>query len=339
VLASLERVGRRLARRFGTRVPLACGNDDFPALSPMPTASSLGEHYRLPFVDSAWARRCWTSRSSPSSPGRYAFPVPRILSWTGEDADPLDGFDGPVIVKPKVKFRWEDSPLLASLFGGEAKAAIIRERARGEGSHPALRQHHADPLSSSTFPATIGSCAASTAYCDDGSRLLAGYTGRKVRTFPPLVGDSSCIELTHEPELVRLGSEVAGRLGLRGIFNMDFKQDPRDGRFLSPRGQRALQTSGSTLGAKNGINRARVMYDWHLRRAVPEHSSHGTRVRWVDMKLDYRAFRSLAKRGEIGWARWLASLAPPTVHSLFSWRDPYPWFVDDGPETRAPVAI
>src|SRR6185503_19512826 len=71
VLASLERVGRRLARRFGTRLPLA----DADLGTALLDKAKFGELAR-----------------------KLDLPVPRILSWTGEDTDPLDRFEGPVIV-------------------------------------------------------------------------------------------------------------------------------------------------------------------------------------------------------------------------------------------------
>ena len=103
VLASLERVGRRLARRFGTRVPLACGNDDFLRFA-YAHRERLGQHYRLPLVDADLGTALLDKAKFGELARKLDLPVPRILSWTGEDTDPLDRFEGPVIVKPKVKF-------------------------------------------------------------------------------------------------------------------------------------------------------------------------------------------------------------------------------------------
>jgi len=51
-------------------------------------------------------------------------------------------------------------------------------------------------------------------------------------------------------------------------------------------------------------------------------------VRWLSFKHDWRAYRELAARGELGFCRWAASLAfSRKVHDLFAWRDPLPWVV------------
>jgi hypothetical protein len=83
------------------------------------------------------------------------------------------------------------------------------------------------------------------------------------------------------------------------------------------------------LGAANGISVPRVAYDYLLegrRPAAPP--PFGTAVRWHHFKHDWRAYRELAARGELGFWRWAASLAfSRKVHELFAWNDPVPWVV------------
>lgn len=321
VLAALESLGKRFLRRFGTRVPLACGNDDSLRFA-YAHEESLARHFRTGLVGRALGEALLDKSRFATLARRHALPVPRTLAWEGSGEDGLERVEGPVIVKPNVKFRWEESPLLASLFGGEAKAAVF-EDGRAARRHPALRRHHRHLAFQQFIPGDDAQLCCFDGVCDDASRVIAGYTGRKIRTFPPLVGDASCIELTREPALETLAHDIARRLGLRGIFNMDFKQDARDGRYYLLE-VNARYNFWLYAGAKNGVNLARVMHDWQMRGEVPGPLERGTRVRWVDMKLDYRAFRGLARRGELGWAGWLASLGPPAIHSVFSWRDPYP---------------
>jgi predicted ATP-grasp superfamily ATP-dependent carboligase len=322
VLAALRRVGTRLARRFGRRIPLVFGNDDFLRFAHA-HREALAEHFRVELVDRDLGEALLDKSRFAELARKHALPVPATLSWDGEGRDALAGFPGPVLVKPNVKFRWEDSPLLAGLFRAEAKATIF-DSGRAAREHPAVARHHQDLVFQQYIAGDDRQLHCFDGVCDRDSRVLAGYTGRKIRTFPPLVGESSCVELTREPALAALAHDIARRLGLRGIFNMDFKQDPRDGRYYLLE-VNARYNFWLYAGAKNGVNLARVMYDWLLHGTVPGPLVNGTRVRWVDMKLDYRAFRSLAASGELGWGRWLASLAPPTIHSVFSWRDPYPW--------------
>ena len=322
VLASLERVGTRLEERFGMRVPLVWGNDDFLRFAHA-HRERRGRHFRLGMGDRELGEALLDKSRFAELARRHSLPVPATLSWSGAGDNALENFTEPVIVKPQVKFGWEESSLLAGLFDGEAKAAIFAD-GRAARAHPAVARYHADLTFQQYIPGDDRQLRCFDGVCDRESRLLAGYTGRKIRTFPPLVGDSSCVELTREPALEAVASDIARRIGLRGIFNMDFKQDPRDGRYHLLE-VNARYNFWLYAGAKNGVNLARVMYDWLLRGVVPGPLAYGTSVRWVDLRLDYRAFRSLERSGELGLGRWLASIAPPTIHSVFSWRDPYPW--------------
>jgi predicted ATP-grasp superfamily ATP-dependent carboligase len=321
-LADVERVADRLARRFGTRVPLVCGNDDALRFAYV-HADRLARSFRLEQVGRELGEILLDKSRFATLARILGLPVPRTLSWESDGDDALERFDRPVLIKPNVKFGWQDSPLLASLFAGAAKGAIFPDGAAAR-SHPGIAREHQNLTFQQYIDGGDGQLLCYDGVCDLKSRLLAGYTGRKIRTYPPEGGESSCIDLTHDPSLEGVAADVARRLGLRGIFNMDFKRDPRDGRdYLLE--VNARHNFWLYPAAKNGLNLAEVLYEWMLDGTFPGARTHTTHVRWVDMKLDYRAFRSLARRGELDWRRWLASLSPPMVHSLFSWRDPYPW--------------
>ena len=137
---------------------------------------------------------------------------------------------------------------------------------------------------------------------------------------------STYLELAHHEELAALGRAVALRLPLRGVFKMDFKRDARSGRF------RLLEVNARYnlwhyLGARNGVNLPRVAYDYlmHGHRPATERARYRVRHRWLSARLDWRAFRVLASRGELGFWRWIASLArSPKVYDVFAWTDPGP---------------
>ena len=106
---------------------------------------------------------------------------------------------------------------------------------------------------------------------------------------------------------------------------MDFKQDPRDGRWLLLE-INARFNLWHYLGARNGLNLVQVAYEYLLERARPPLPRAATTYRWLSLELDWRAYRALRSRGEITFGRWIASIAlSRNVFDLFSWRDPGPW--------------
>ena len=128
----------------------------------------------------------------------------------------------------------------------------------------------------------------------------------------------------HE-ELEALGRDIAARCPLRGFFKMDFKQDPRDGRWhlleINARGSLWMY-----LGAVNGVNLGRAAYEYLVHGRRPEPAVARNADRWLAIGLDARAYRELSARGELGFGRWIGSiLASRNIYNVFSWSDPAPW--------------
>jgi len=156
--------------------------------------------------------------------------------------------------------------------------------------------------------------------------VLASFVGRKIRTHPPLAGESAFIEIADEASLESLGRAIAARLPLKGIFKMDFKKDAASGEW------RLLEINARFnlwvyLGACNGLNLVRVAYDYLLTGNRPKPALHEReRRRWLSLALDWRAFRALRRRGELSAFAWLRSiLSSRNVYNVFAWDDSGPW--------------
>jgi hypothetical protein len=79
------------------------------------------------------------------------------------------------------------------------------------------------------------------------------------------------------------------------------------------------------VAARNGVNLPQAAYDYLVHGHHPASARYRTAYRWLCLRLDWRAYRDLASRGELTLTGWLASLlARRKVHDLFSWTDPLP---------------
>ena len=65
------------------------------------------------------------------------------------------------------------------------------------------------------------------AYVDADGEMAGSFTGRKIRTYPQRYGHSTSVEITELPDVARLGREILGRIGFRGVVKLDFKRDAR----------------------------------------------------------------------------------------------------------------
>lgn len=161
------------------------------------------------------------------------------------------------------------------------------------------------------------------AYFAATGECVAGFTGRKVRTFPRECGHSTCVEITDDPELRALGRAIATRLGLRGVVKLDFKEHPLTGERLllevNPR-----FNLWHWPAAVAGVNLPALVYRDLAGTEVPGPRPLRRGVRWLSFLDDVNAFRDHRRSGELTLVAWLASLARCRAWEGFAWDDPLP---------------
>jgi predicted ATP-grasp superfamily ATP-dependent carboligase len=68
-------------------------------------------------------------------------------------------------------------------------------------------------------------------YCNPHSRCRPAFVGIKDRSYPAHTGLTSLGRWVDNPGLHRQASELVTRLGYRGIVDLDYRLDPRDGQY------------------------------------------------------------------------------------------------------------
>ena len=316
-------LGEKLRAIAGRRIPLMCGSDDALKLL-CAHRDRLQRHFVMLLNEPAVATALIDKERFQALAAKRGLPVPREFRWDGKGALRLAGAEVEVLVKPKTKVDWHDSHLHDRLFGAGGKARIF---ANGQEAmaDPGVAHFREQLAFQEYIPGDDRSLWSYHGFADEHGKVLAAFVGRKIRTDPPLTGESAFIEIAEDAALGALGREIAARLPLRGAFKMDFKQDPRDGRWLLLE-INARFNLWHYLGARNGLNLVQVAYDYLLDRVRPRAPAAATTYRWLSLELDWRACRALRKSGELTFGRWIASIAlSRNVFDLFSWRDPGPW--------------
>jgi predicted ATP-grasp superfamily ATP-dependent carboligase len=301
------------ASRLGGRAPLFYDNDDRLALV-QDFRAALAPHFALLLNEPALADALLEKSRFQALAELRGLPVPRRVEWLDLAAE-----RGPVLVKPKTRTAWDNSSVRLQLFGGAGKARVFADGAQAR-SHP-LVAPLAERLQFQEYvPGGDDAIWSFHGFAAPGGEVLASFVGRKIRTFPALTGDSSYLRLARDESLVALGRDIAARLGLAGIFKMDFKRRP-DGRYCLFE----INTRFNLwhyLGAVNGVNLPKVAYEFLTEKTIPKKTTATTRYRWLSLREDWRAQRE----GQVSLPRWLASLAyVPKVYDVFAWSDPLPF--------------
>ncbi len=316
-------IGDQLATMYRRRVPLVYGSDD--ALELIHTHRDRMQRYFLLLLNEPEIAAALLDKERfQALARRRGLPVPRALAWNGRGEDAVAAAPGAVIMKPRLKLDWYASHVRERLFG-DSKARIFASGARAA-ADPAVALFHEKVTFQEYVAGDDTALWSFHGVADEKGAVLDCFVGRKLRTYPPLTGESAFIELDEDAELTRIGCEMAAALPLKGPFKMDFKKDALSGRW------HLLEINARFnlwhyLGAVNGINLARAAYDYLMEGVRPlAPGTYATVYRWLSFELDFAAFRALRRRGELGFGEWLASIVfSRNVCNFFSWSDPGPW--------------
>jgi D-aspartate ligase len=318
VINTLVDAGRDLAAKHGARIPLFYDNDDRLALV-QDYRDALEPHFALLLNPPALADALLDKAAFQGLAERCALPVPRRIDWHALGAE-----TGPVLAKPKTRTGWDRSPVRLQLFGGAGKARVF-ESGRAARLHPLAAQFAAQLSFQEYVPGGDDAIWSYHGFAAPGGEVLAGFVGRKIRTWPAFTGDSAYVRLDREPGLEALGRDIAARLGLAGVFKMDFKRSAASGRFYLFE----INTRFNLwhhVGARNGVNLPRIAYEYLTMGKRPAPIQASTRWRWLALRYDLPACRELHARRALSFGAWLLSLAyVPKVYELFAWSDPLPF--------------
>ena len=159
-------------------------------------------------------------------------------------------------------------------------------------------------------------------YIDDAGRPLFHLTKRKLRGYPVHFGLKTYQVIEWHPDVAELGLRFFDGVGLRGVGNVEFKRDARDGRLKLIECNHRF-TAANELVRRAGVDLARIAYDRACGADVPPTPAvrNGDRM-WHAW--DVPAFMGYRAHGEVTTAGWLLSLMHPFHLPHFRWSDPLP---------------
>jgi predicted ATP-grasp superfamily ATP-dependent carboligase len=226
---------------------------------------------------------------------------PTVIGTAGTDPAPVGEVPFPVAVKPALRNRPNETwvPVaqgqkaircdrpgdLSDLWGRpELRGVVLLVQQYIGGDERRICSYHA--------------------FIDDTGRTIASFTGRKIRTWPLDHGQSTAVEIVHDPEAASVGRTVLSTLNFRGVAKVDLKAD-NSGRLhlleVNPR-----FSLWHHPGAVAGVNIPEAVYLTLTGRPVPPSGDARSGVRWCQVWGDRRAARA-SGMGTLEWTRFAAS--------------------------------
>lgn len=249
---------------------------------------------------------------------RHAIPHPRfhVVREAGDIEPAMEAVSTPCYVKPAMGHEWR------RVRRGKLEKAETRDELRRILEDFVALKLTAIPIE--IIPGEDSDIYGLSTYIDREGRPVGWRTKRKLRQYPVGVGDGSLQEIADEPAVVELGLRLLAITGHRGAATVEFRRDPRDGRFVLME-INVRTVSGQELISSSGLDVPLIAYHDACGRRPPP-SQPVRRVRWLRLGLDIRAFRELRRRGALSTFGWLRSALSARSFAYFAWDDPAPFF-------------
>jgi predicted ATP-grasp superfamily ATP-dependent carboligase len=309
----LAEVGRRIGRRS-----VAIATDDEAAVLLAEYRSDLAEWFLLPSVSPALPRSLASKRGLHEICERFGVTAPRACLPSSMDdirafadqatfpavvknGDPWARLRAPAVLSTTVVASGDDLLSLAASWPSEANVILQEYIPRADAEDWIFH-----------------------GYFDGASSCLAGFTGVKLRSWPPHAGVTTYGCTVSNASLAAQSSALCKLLGYSGIVDLDWRFDRRDGKYklldFNPR----LGAQFRLFENEAGIDVVRAAHLDLTDRKVPCAPQVDNR-RLIVENLDAPARLAYRRQDQCSWAADTAR-----GKKAFAWMgcdDPLPFFV------------
>jgi predicted ATP-grasp superfamily ATP-dependent carboligase len=278
----------------------------------------LSRSFRVPTPAWSSVRPAWDKRETYRLAARLGIPTPR--TWFPQAEDDLELVDtrSAVVVKPAIKEHF----IYAT--GAKAWRADGPDELRAAYRRAVGVINPGEVLVQELVPGG-GECQ--FAYCAffKQGQAIASMTVRRLRQHPSDFGRASTfVETIELAQLEQPSTEFLRAIDYYGLVELEYKQDPRDGRYkLLDVNPRTWGYHG--LGAAAGVDFPYLLFRDQLGLPVQQEPLRARPgVRWVRHVTDFpNAVRDI-RTGRVRAGAYLRSLRGIDTEAVFSMRDPLP---------------
>ncbi|MBZ2168207.1 hypothetical protein [Marinobacter sp. F4216] len=157
-------------------------------------------------------------------------------------------------------------------------------------------------------------------YIDDDSKEYFAFTKRIIRRSPKNFGRGSLHATQWLPETAEAGQRFFRGINFKGLGNVEFKRDPRDGK-LKIIECNARFTAAQEHVLQSGVDIAELIYRHRTGQECQEIEGYREHLYYWYWDDDFDAYRDLRKSGEITFFEWFRSWQHPKVFPYWSWVD------------------
>ena len=302
--------------------PLLIATSDEMSMFVAEHAEALGEHFLIAQAQGPIVEQLANKKSMFELAVAHDVPVPN-MKLPGSSADLrawADDIEFPVMLKGIMGNRLQERTGKKMAIVGSVEELLEQYELLEDPDDPNL-------MVQELIPGDDDQVYIFNGYFDADSRCLAAFTGRKIRQFPVHTGCASLGECTWVQEVADLTIGFMQAIGYRGILDIGYRLDPRDGKYkvldINPRVGQAFRL----FVAENGVDVIRAQYLDITGQAIPEPVVPIEGRRWIIEDYDIVSSLDYWREGTLGFGEWLGSFRKLREGAWFSWRDPVPFLL------------
>ncbi|MGI9147661.1 MAG: carboxylate--amine ligase, partial [Chloroflexota bacterium] len=310
-----------LSDRLGRR-PVLIPTDDLAALLVEEHADVLKPAFRFPDQPRGLADTLSSKKELYLLCKRFGIPTPEVAFPRSRD-DVLQFIDGtlfPVVVKSI------DARLLRQRPG--AKSVLVAHNAReliDAYDHMEVVESP-NLLLQEYIPGSAETIWMFDGYFDYDSACLASFTGHKIRQYPPYTGVTTLGICLPNPGVERMTHELMQTVGYRGIVDMGYRYDARDGQYklldVNPR----IGGTFRLFVGMEGMDVVRALYLDLTGQRVPLAAPRWGR-KWLVENYDVPSSIRYMRDGRLTLSQWVRSFQRVEEAAWFARDDPLPFAV------------
>lgn len=292
--------------------------------------AALAERYRFFIADAGVIEEVVSKDGLTRLAEDLDLPLPRTVAArdAGELARQAGSLRFPCVIKPEFNYSWRPDGM-AAIGMPPTKAIPVDDLAALLDWYERLRT--VDPAVV-VQEMVVGPDPNHYDYhvlVDAEGVIRAEFLGRKLRLAPPHFGVGTYVESCMHEDVIHAARRIALSVGYRGVANIQFKRDERDGvPYLMDFNPRFNLWTG--LAVACGVDLPFLYYQYCLDRSITSPRGWLTGRHWLHLVRDLKSMRTYARDGSCSWTQWLGTVSRPSVGAVMSLRDPLPGLVEIG---------
>ena len=157
--------------------------------------------------------------------------------------------------------------------------------------------------------------------------LVAFWIGQKIREHPKDLGTGTFAESIYIPEVKELGTRILKAMNYYGISEIEFKKDPRDGKY------KLIEMNARTwlwhsLAIRCGVDFPYLLYRDMIGEHVTPITSFKENVKWIHIYTDIGIMIREVLKKNMKIRDYLSSLKCEKEFAVLSFDDPLPFIVE-----------